>query len=58
MLLDSGMSVRRAPPVGATLVVARVCAMYGVGMADTGDHKGRPYGGTIPPFGGARKLTP
>ena len=29
--------------VGATLVVARVGVMYGVGLAKTGDHKGRPY---------------
>ena len=33
--------------VGATLVVARVRVMQGVGLANTGDHKGRPYGGTL-----------
>ena len=35
--------------VGATLVVARLRVMYAVGIANTGDHKGRPYGGTIHP---------
>ena len=29
--------------VGATLVVARVGVVCGVGLANTGDHKGRPY---------------
>ena len=33
--------------VGATLVVARLRVLFGARLANTGDHKGRPYGGTI-----------
>ena len=28
-------------------MVARLGVMYGVGLANTGDHKGRPYEGTV-----------